>query len=1320
MGQEKKVLPIFGAESESNESFTNWMFKFEAYAHKKGWNELMEAAEQTRKGLTVTVVISGDLETKNKDMFYDIVLHTDGAPNKLLRATKMKGNGVAALVALYEKYVPSNLFSKMQTFADLASAQIGADETDVENFAVKIDNLVDVVDSMASTKEELVDLLRRSHFLHGLRGRANVFDSFTTAMLIQDTKDSFEEIKAKAGEHLTRKLDAQKKVQSKENEDGDLALMTGDRVPGRKTMTAEQYAEYKKKRVCYKCGKPGHVQRECRAKAQESSHGITKGMIANLTIEDRQELIAQLEKDDLAFMTGFDELAMLIKKDVPQIENTGFWIIDPASTAHITNNLNDYLTFTERNDDSSLGGFGNGMSAKIEVVGNCPIGALTANGISKMLSVTSVKYVPSLRYRILSGGLIVEHGGRLNLDNSHSSLTLGKQVFPLFKVGKFFLLRTHNRTKYVQREQKAIKHEMVSDKPLVLTVSNKDQVRLWHRRLAHVATQTVVSASQSSHVRGIPKMTFESHMEPCGPCTLSKSTRASFAKSSHDREARGDRAVVHSDVWGPTQTPSFGGKRYAISFICTQGRNKSKQDWTVVNFAKTKDEVNAYLNKYAAEHMDYGGYFILISDNGGEYSGELIEKTCLARNVRQEKTNPYTPEENAIAERRWRTLADMMTAMLQYGDCDFGMWCKAMETAVYILNRLPSKALNGMTPFEARFGYVASLNHLRIFGCPCWVYIPKERRRKADVKSEPGIFVGFGSNPMRLEYHVLVKVGTKYVIRRSRAVTFDENWKNDNKNTNASPPTQDTLHKDVIAQTSAQTHTDADSNDDAPDFDSDDNSDDDNINNAPTTAVDAAGDSGGSGGSGGNSDLPASGGVRRSARTNAGKPPAEFWRNQINLITTSTNVSDLVLQHSEDDVCCVTTNDITNPTYKQSLHVENKEEWEQARQNEYNSMLENKVWDLVPDEGQNVIKGGWVQRTKFNSDGTKQKCKARFVGRGNFQIPGVDYEEVFAPVARYSSLREIMANGSKHMHDHPDDYDVDQEDVDTAFLYANIDEEVYIEQPQGFEKRGPNGEKLVCKLNKSLYGLKQSPRNWNKSLHSFLTKCGLVQSVADPCMYIKPNGDPSLPPLVVLIYVDDIIIAGMKAMRESFKIELQKRYKTKKLGRAHWCLGIEINFDINPERVVIKMSQSKYINDMIEKYGMSTSSPMSTPRTKEKRATHETDDMDDMLQEDNNYRSIAGSLMYAGLGTRPDIAEAVSFLTRSMQRPTNRDLEAAKRVIRYLKGTVDRGLLYSSSGPSEMYAAADADWAGDAGTARSIYYHWMGHHAAGCCDQLDE
>jgi len=250
---------------------------------------------------------------------------------------------------------------------------------------------------------------------------------------------------------------------------------------------------------------------------------------------------------------------------------------------------------------------------------------------------------------------------------------------------------------------------------------------------------------------------------------------------------------------------------------------------------------------------------------------------------------------------------------------------------------------------------------------------------------------------------------------------------------------------------------------------------------------------------------------------------------------------------------------------------------------------------------------------------------------------------------------------------------------------------VYIEQPEGYVQYGPNGEEMVCKLKKSIYGLRQSPRNWNSTIHKFMVENDFIQSQADPCMYIKPNMNPKLPNTVVIIYVDDLIIGGLAAERAAFDKAFSEKFKIKKLGRVHWMLGIEVLFHISSSEVIIELLQTQYINDILKRYSMSSCTFASTPRAQE-RST-ESVEFGDALPEENLYRNIVGNIMYASLATRPDIAEAVGKLSRSMTKPTEDDMIMAKRVLRYLGGTKEYGLRFSSSESAEIVMYVDANFA---------------------------
>ena len=220
-----------------------------------------------------------------------------------------------------------------------------------------------------------------------------------------------------------------------------------------------------------------------------------------------------------------------------------------------------------------------------------------------------------------------------------------------------------------------------------------------------------------------------------------------------------------------------------------------------------------------------------------------------------------------------------------------------------------------------------------------------------------------------------------------------------------------------------------------------------------------------------------------------------------------------------------------------------------AMNEEIDALWDNETFELTPlPEGRTSVGGKWVYAIKLDPNG-EDKYKARFVAKGYSQTPGTDYHETFSPTARITSVRMLMQLAiQKGMVVH-------QMDVKTAYLNAPIDCELYIEQPEGYERKGPNDEKLVCKLKKSLNGLKQRGRNWNCLLHGHLTQEGFVQSLADPCVYVKST---EFGQVIAIVWVDDIIIAGSNTdVLKKVKESLMMRFKMKDLGVLSWFLGIQ-------------------------------------------------------------------------------------------------------------------------------------------------------------------
>ena len=269
-------------------------------------------------------------------------------------------------------------------------------------------------------------------------------------------------------------------------------------------------------------------------------------------------------------------------------------------------------------------------------------------------------------------------------------------------------------------------------------------------------------------------------------------------------------------------------------------------------------------------------------------------------------------------------------------------------------------------------------------------------------------------------------------------------------------------------------------------------------------------------------------------------------------------------------------------------------------------------------------------------------------------------------------------------------------DVKTAYLYAPIEEDIYLEQPEGFEQTSETGVKWVCKLNKSLYGLNQSGRNWYKLLNDHLEPNGFEKNQSDHCMYRKQIENDTI---IVIIWVDDLIIAASSEdCLIRFKDTMKSQFSMKDLGKISYFLGIQFE----QKEGEIKMNQKKYILKMLEKFGMSNCKPRATPSELKVKSNRYEEENNNEIENPKDYREIVGSLIYAMTCTRPDISWIVSKLSETLAKPKTQDLLAAKHVLRYLKGTVDYELCFRKTDEVlSLIAFSDSDWASSVEDRRS-------------------
>ncbi|XP_039309258.1 uncharacterized protein LOC113005856 isoform X1 [Solenopsis invicta] len=642
-------------------------------------------------------------------------------------------------------------------------------------------------------------------------------------------------------------------------------------------------------------------------------------------------------------------------------------------------------------------------------------------------------------------------------------------------------------------------------------------------------------------------------------------------------------------------------------------------------------------------------------DNGREYLSTEMKNFCASQGIQFEFTIRYTPQQNGVAERMNRTITERARCMLLNSKVSKSFWTEAVQTAVYLINRSPTEAIKGKVPAELWYGEKPDVQKLRIFGCIAYLRLPKELiGGKFDSRSKKCRMMGYCPNGYRLwcpeEKRIIL--GHDIIFDETRFVLDgNEDFYRNGQIEHEDKKTISTKHQDEEAEfqeeriSRDETRMNINSSEENDSFES---ANEEEIVQKRSSC------------SSERKEEQKNKKLRRSTRL---KTKPKYYDEYIGIaLNAETFVDDV----PED--------------YDDIQRKEDKEYWYKAVQEEITSLLENKTWTLTKlPEGKKAINNKWVFKIKRDQDNNVQRCKARLVVKGCVQRKGFDYMETYAPVAHIITVRTLFSfiNQNKLF--------TRQLDVKNAFLHGIIEEEIYMKKPQGLEK----SDGLVCKLNKSLYGLKQAPRAWNARFDSFVKGLNLKRSENDMCLYSRITKRSKL---FLLLYVDDIIIAAdNKRELKELRDMLMHEFPITDMKNPHYYLGMKIDFRHNG----IFLSQKAFMERMLERFNMTECKPAKTPmeaKTKEKEDHEEIKS----ITETKPYRELIGCLTYLMLYTRPDISAAINYFSRFQNCATESYWIGLKRILRYIKGTLEYGLfLPKKRNIIPLLAYVDADWASD-------------------------
>ncbi|KAE8212989.1 hypothetical protein CF319_g9212, partial [Tilletia indica] len=376
-------------------------------------------------------------------------------------------------------------------------------------------------------------------------------------------------------------------------------------------------------------------------------------------------------------------------------------------------------------------------------------------------------------------------------------------------------------------------------------------------------------------------------------------------------------------------------------------------------------------------------------------------------------------------------------------------------------------------------------------------------------------------------------------------------------------------------------------------------------------------------------------------------------------------------------------------TFAQALSREDRDEWKASMDDEYKSLMEMGTWELChPPPGRKLIGCRWVYKVKTDPEGRAIRKKSRLVAQGFTQVEGIDYDETFAPVARLSALRMIVTLAIQlglRLHGM---------DVKTAYLNGELDVDIFMKQPPGYD----DGTGRVCRLLRTLYGLKQSGRYWYHKLRDRLLDAQFQQLKSEPCLFFKKTEKG---PIIILVYVDDVAIAApTEEMVSEIKNQFTSWFKMTDNGPLTSMLGIRIHRSKCGR--VATMNQTGYIDQVLQRYGMQDCKPASTPMAEASKDMGPREGSTATKEERHHYAALIGCLLWLAQGTRMDVAFQVGKLARFMANPSEEHLAAAKRVLRYLAGTRELGLRFRHSEVAQLVGYSDSDHGADTSTRRSV------------------
>lgn len=931
------------------------------------------------------------------------------------------------------------------------------------------------------------------------------------------------------------------------------------------------------------------------------------------------------------------------------------WLLDSGCNRHICNDISALTDLHQHHSTSIKMGDDHETFSTYTGTSTVSLGHVSA-------VLRDSLYVPNMGQNLMSVGVSTERGLKFWFDGDVCQIFSQVEKMPEGTLVK--TIPKTNNLYYMDNDRiQAIDriHANVAG-----TQSNADIVR-WHLRLKHgnyrsiqrLQHQNLISVSDND----IPET-------PCRGCAMGKMTRGHFQQRDPENISTKPLQRVYADLCGPFPVAALGSR---LRYVCVFIDEFSRFIWAYL--LERKSDAAKALKIFIRESTRFSSnsieqFVCLQTDNGGEFMSSEIRNCLSELGIIHQTSIPYDHEQQGMVERPIRTIMEAAECMRLHANLPQAFWGDSVAASVYIYNRFPHSALNYQTPYEKWFGRTPTLSHMRVFGCKAWIHRQNRPHPRLTPKSSHVIFIGYAHR--QKAYRFWNFQTNRSIV--SRDAIFDES-------SFVSPEdlVKDQDHSENIATIwfgdNEATETMQDRNEST------------DIENGVIQNPEDNGESTGNEPyqiqtleSAERNQSP----LRRSGRT---PKPRDFYVAHHAIESKPDNDSDS-LQNVQASTIVIPN------TLSEALESQYCRYWKQAADEEFRKLVERNTWKLAEiPSNRKAISCRWVFAVKSNVSGGVTKFKARLVVRGFSQRVGIDFDEVFSPVAHSESQRLLLALTVNH------GLKLRQADVISAYLNGNIDTEIYMDQPDGF--RSASHPNHFCMLQKGLYGLKQAGHIWNNTLNEFLTKTlKFTRCKSDPCFYFISTDPGTF--VLLTIHVDDMLFAhNNDALMQDIMEKLHSNFGITDLGKPQKVLGIRVNYD--EDNRMITIDQQTYIGELLAEFNMTDCKPASIPHQAGFLLTSKMSPStvnEKAMMQDVPYRKLVGSLNYIATHTRPDISYAVNVLCQFMANPGREHWTAAKLVLRYLKGTCSWGIKFSNENvPVEVFS--DSDFAGDLDQRRS-------------------